>query len=203
MSHNPMSTDRRIRRTQNLLRQALVALALEKGYRSVTIQEVTERADIGYRTFFRHYDSLDALLQDVAQSVLQELSDKLALYQPVSEIGMLTEKGAALFAYVRQHAALFRVLLLDDSVPFILRPVIDDTRRRVEGMLTAMQARRFPAALVAHHLVAATFALLRWYLDNDFPETPQRMGEIFTRLVVEPTWQAAEIPASSLPPTTS
>jgi AcrR family transcriptional regulator len=39
--------DRRIRRTQHLLAQALIALTLEKGYEAVTIRDLTERADIG------------------------------------------------------------------------------------------------------------------------------------------------------------
>lgn len=193
--HNHMPTDRRVRRTKNLLRQALIALALEEGYRAVTIQEVTERADIGYRTFFRHYDSLDALLRDVAQSVLDELSGKLALFQPVSDPGILTERGTALFAYVHQHADIFRVLLLDDSILFVLRPVIEGTRQRLSEGLTVMQTGSYPAGLVATHLVTATFGLMRWYLENDFPETPERMGEIFSSLIVQPTWQAVAVSA--------
>ncbi len=191
-----MSTDRRVRRTQKLLRQALISLALEKGYRAVTIQEVTERADVGYRTFFRHYGGLDALLQDVAQNVLDELGGRLALYQPVSDVDALTEKGAALFAYIRRHAPLFRVLLLDDSAPFVLSPVIAETRHQVENTLSILQGGRFPIPLVANHLVTATFGLMRWYLENDLPETPQRMGEIFAELIVQPTWQAV----GNLPP---
>src|SRR5689334_4808121 len=55
-------SDRRIVRTRNLLAQALVALTLEKNYDAVTIREITDRAEIGYATFFRHYPDKDALL---------------------------------------------------------------------------------------------------------------------------------------------
>src|SRR5205809_797707 len=47
--------DRRVRRTQQLLAEALIALTLEKGYEAVTIRDITKRADVGYATFFRHY----------------------------------------------------------------------------------------------------------------------------------------------------
>ncbi len=56
------SQDRRIKRTQQLLAKALIALTLEKGYEVVTIRDITEWADVGYATFFRHYYSKDALL---------------------------------------------------------------------------------------------------------------------------------------------
>jgi AcrR family transcriptional regulator len=46
--------DRRVKRTQSALAKALIALTLEKGYDAVTIRDITERADIGYATFFRH-----------------------------------------------------------------------------------------------------------------------------------------------------
>jgi AcrR family transcriptional regulator len=72
-----VQTDRRVKRTQNLLAKALIALTLEKGYEVVTIRDITERADVGYATFFRHYHSKDELLQDVSEVVIEELTDLL------------------------------------------------------------------------------------------------------------------------------
>ncbi|HEY7418111.1 MAG TPA: TetR/AcrR family transcriptional regulator, partial [Ktedonobacteraceae bacterium] len=69
--------DRRVRRTQQLLAKALIALTLEKGYEAVTIRDITERADIGYATFFRHYHDKDELLRGVLDVVLTELTDLL------------------------------------------------------------------------------------------------------------------------------
>ena len=44
-----MTQDRRVRRTQNSLKEALIAEAREKGYKNITIQDVTTRADVGCR----------------------------------------------------------------------------------------------------------------------------------------------------------
>ena len=68
-------TDRRVRRTQKALGDALITLALEKEYDEITIQEITDRADIGYRTFFRHYSDKDELLMDVLSSVRMEMRE--------------------------------------------------------------------------------------------------------------------------------
>ena len=46
--------DRRVTRTRKLLTEALISLSLEKGYEAVTIRDITDRAGVGYATFFRH-----------------------------------------------------------------------------------------------------------------------------------------------------
>src|SRR5258707_301232 len=53
--------DRRVRRTRRALREALVALIVERGYEKVTVQDVLDRADIGRSTFYAHYRDKDDL----------------------------------------------------------------------------------------------------------------------------------------------
>ncbi len=186
MSQNTPVPDRRILRTKRLLRKALIALALEKGYRHVTIQEVTTQADIGYRTFFRHYSSLDDLLKDVAQSVLDELSTRLALYEPVADLQLLTEKGTHLFAYIRKNENIFRVLLLDESAAPLLRPLVEGSRANIAASLESANVQGFPIPIIANHLIVSTFALMRWWMENDFPYPPKFMGQVFTGLIIQP-----------------
>src|SRR5438876_11570414 len=91
--------DRRVKRTQHLLARALIVLTLEKGYEAVTIRDITERADVGYATFFRHYHDKDELLKDVLDVVLTEIIDLLGSTQPAADP---TTIGVLLFRYVQQ-----------------------------------------------------------------------------------------------------
>src|ERR1700736_4728854 len=100
--------DRRVRRTQHLLARALIALTLEKGYEAVTIRDITERADIGYATFFRHYRDKDELLKDVLDVVLTELIDLLGPAMPAADPATV---GVLLFRYVQDQSEVVRVLL--------------------------------------------------------------------------------------------
>ena len=56
------TTDRRVRRTRQLLRDALMELTLERGYDRVTVQDILDRADVGRSTFYAHYRDKDDLL---------------------------------------------------------------------------------------------------------------------------------------------
>ncbi len=187
-------TDRRVRRTQKLLGQALIAVALEKGYDHITIQDVTGRADVGYRTYFRHYSGIDELLVDVAQASLDELDELLKI--PLNGSGQANlgvypeENGEILFKYIRENSDIFRVLLLERGVRFCLEPVINNARQQAEDLFSGLADDHIPVAIAANHLVDATFALIRWWLENDMPYSPKRMGSIFASLIMHPTWQA-------------
>ena len=100
--------DRRVRRTQKALARALISLTLEKGYEAITIRDITDRAEIGYATFFRHYHDKDALLKDVLDVVLDELTSLLSA--PMSEANHETI-GTLIFRYAQEHSEVVLVLL--------------------------------------------------------------------------------------------
>ncbi len=58
----PAPRDRRVERTHRLLRDALVALVIEKGWDEITIQDVCDRADVGRSTFYTHFADREDLL---------------------------------------------------------------------------------------------------------------------------------------------
>ena len=189
-----MNKDRRIRRTHKLLGEALIALVLEKGYKNITIQDVTERADIGYRTFFRHYDGLDELFIAIAQTRVDELYAILDLPEGDEVVDdpltLFRNSGATLFRQIQESPKMFRVLLLDDNLSFILAPVMKVARQKNEELLKYLPSTNIAIPIAANHIIASTFALMRWWLENDMPHPPEEMGEIFTKLIVQPTWLA-------------
>ncbi|MGZ3602944.1 MAG: TetR/AcrR family transcriptional regulator [Ktedonobacterales bacterium] len=178
--------DRRVKRTQRLLAQALIALTLERGYDTVTIRDITERADIGYATFFRHYHDKDALLADVLQVVLEELLVRL---QPQHTNGSETdpaEVGRLIFEYIDEHSEVCRVLLGSQGPASLVRRVIEEGAQRVVREHTPRQGGLVPVEIAANHVVAATIALIQWWLDHEMPHPPQRMGKIYAELIYHP-----------------
>ncbi len=187
-----MTEDRRVRRTQKLLGEALIAEALEKGYKNITIQDVTRRADVGYRTYFRHYTGLDELLVSVAQDRLDDFYQILDLPLPgemlEDPLDFFHRVGHTLFQFVHDNQENFRFLLLDDSLRFVLDPVMSRARQKTEIYLAALPRKNIPADLAADHIISSVFSLMRWWLENDLRHSPQKMGDIFSNLIIKPTW---------------
>ncbi len=182
------SQDKRVKRTQNLLAKALIDLTLEKGYEAVTIRDITQRADIAYTTFFRHYPDKDALLQDVLEVVLADL---IELLQPHMPTGDPAEVGTLLFQYVGDHSEVSRVLLATRGSRTLVHQMVAEGSQRVLREHSPRFGSAVPADVAANHLVASSVALVQWWLEHDMPYTPAQMGIMYRDLIYKPTVAAA------------
>ncbi len=176
--------DRRVKRTQNLLAKALIALTLEQGYDAITIRDITQHADVGYATFFRHYHDKDELLQDVLEVVLDEL---MHVFFASSYQGNPSTDGLLLFRYVQQHSEVIRVLLSSGRASSLIQRIIEAVTQDVLSRQTLVEGGVVPEEIAAYHLITSSITLVQWWLDHDMPYTPERMGEIYHELIIRPT----------------
>ena len=176
--------DKRVRRTRAALAEALIALTIEQGYEGITIQEITGRAGVGYRTYFRHYADKEALLHEVLQSTVSELRPLIEApaggastsYQPVPP-----ENGRVIFEHIAANSDLYRVLLSSGSAA--LEPIMAYAWQEALDSLGKMPDPPMPPPILAQHAVATIFALVRWWLDNEMPYPPEEMAVYLAQLL--------------------
>ncbi|HHB91026.1 MAG TPA: TetR/AcrR family transcriptional regulator [Anaerolineae bacterium] len=176
------TADKRTLRTRTRLREALIDLLMAKDYESITIRDITQRAGVGYATFFRHYASKDDLLVDAFQESVAQLE---SLLQAMGTSGSPAEEGRLIFEHVAAHHDLYRVFLRGEGT----QSLVDEALREGVKELVMTYARytpSIPAAILANHVVASVIALVKWWLRNDMPFPPERMGEIYARMIIEP-----------------
>lgn len=70
--------DRKKLQTREALREAALRLAVERGYDQLTVEAITEAADVSLRTFFNHFSSKDEALLSPAPEAGQQLAELLA-----------------------------------------------------------------------------------------------------------------------------
>ena len=68
--------DPRVKRTRQLLEQAFLELLDEKGFQSVTVQNITDRATVNRATFYAHFDDKFALLDHVIRESFQKVLER-------------------------------------------------------------------------------------------------------------------------------
>src|ERR1700722_4911305 len=66
--------DRRVARTQKLLRDALHSLIREKDYDSIVVKEILDRANVGRSAFYMHFRDKDELLASSIHDILGTVS---------------------------------------------------------------------------------------------------------------------------------
>ena len=68
---------RRKRETRARLLEAALKLMAEKGMEGVAINEITEAADVGFGSFYNHFESKEAIYATLVESVFEEFADWL------------------------------------------------------------------------------------------------------------------------------
>lgn len=70
--------DPRVKRTRLLLEHAFMEVLREKGFQTVTVQDITERAGVNRATFYAHFADKYALLDhSIRQGFLQEIEKRM------------------------------------------------------------------------------------------------------------------------------
>ncbi|MDO9303325.1 MAG: TetR family transcriptional regulator, partial [Anaerolineales bacterium] len=66
--------DPRVKRTRNLILQSFENLLAEKNFESISVQDVTDRAEINRATFYAHFQDKYTLLDySINQMFMQEI----------------------------------------------------------------------------------------------------------------------------------
>ena len=180
--------DRRVKRTQKALARALISLTLEKGYEAITIRDITDQAEIGYATFFRHYHDKDALLKDVLDVVLDELTSLLTV--PMNEANHKII-GTLVFRYAQEHNEVILVLLSSQGSSTLVRHMIEAGTQSVFNQNIPLAESHVPPEIAANHLVTSTISLIQWWVEHEMPYPPEEMGVIYQELIARPTFAAA------------
>lgn len=189
--------DRRIRRTRRALAGALMELAAAFPYETITIRDIADRADIGYATFFRHYDSKDDLMLDIFQTIAADL-EAVAGEHGAS---FFEQEGLLIFAHVQANESLYRGIL--DSLVFtrkLRRLFADLVERHVREHMPDPGEHQILMSAAVHHMVAALIGMIEWWLEGDRAVPLEHMAELYDRLIIRATWHALLAnPSEALP----
>ena len=71
--------DPRIKRTRQMIEQSFSTLVIEKGFQNLSVQDITERAEINRATFYSHFPDKYALLDHVVQQGFRQEIEKRML----------------------------------------------------------------------------------------------------------------------------
>jgi len=178
--------DRRVRRTRRRLRDAIIELIIEYGYDNITIQQITDRADLSRATFYLHYRDKDELLAYSLEEMFNELVEKLdtPLFNPKEQAASTETPPIVLaFLHVQQHHELYKALLIGDrGVTYVIYREIQYLARIANAQLAQLTHEAIDEDLVtiaSQHLAGSLFSVILWWLQENMPRTPEEMAKLF------------------------
>lgn len=192
MSGNTSRTDPRITRTLKLLGDALRDLIIERGYDSITVQDITDRAEVSRTTFYLHFKDKDELLFDSMRRIYDDLTR--AYQARVLDVHSLDDIeraacDAADYQHVAQYADFYRAMLgKHGSAAFIqqvLNYLTDEmTKGMVQPAVAGLANSPVPPTIIASFLAGAQIGMINWWLQNDMRYSPEEMARMQYRLSI-------------------
>lgn len=66
--------DRRVNRTKRMIKIAFIDLLAEQSLPTIMVSEITERADVGRSTFYKYFDNVDDLFNQLSEGLIDDLA---------------------------------------------------------------------------------------------------------------------------------
>lgn len=176
--------DRRSQRTCQALIHALIELLSAKHYDQITIQDIVDHANVGRATFYTHYQNKDDLLKSGFERILDTLVQTIVL----NEEYQCPFDTSVLFHHAQGHYELYRTLIWGSGINLLAKEGHAALSKKIEDrfalLLTEKQPPSIPLSILSCSMAGALLVILKWWLENKMPYSPERMDEIFQQLVM-------------------
>jgi AcrR family transcriptional regulator len=180
--------DRRVQRTKQLLREALLCLIREKGFEALTVQDIIDRANVGRATFYAHFDNKEDLLVSGLEGLRVTLKEhqRQAHLRQIGSDEQLFAFSRETFAHVAGHRDVFRAMVGKQSGALIQqllhKIMVDLVREDVKAMLG--RTGPVPAEAVVQFLAGGLFGLVRLWADGKLRLSVDEVNALFRKLAL-------------------
>ena len=141
-------TRRRASRTREKLLDAALSAFNEIGIDLTSIQDITERADVGKGTFYRHFEDKPALLRTLMDRAVAHLVERIKQATPTKGATLEAVLGALLDTHMEffvQHGQEYLLLFQGPVMLRMKRKLAEGLEQPFAFYLTALEQQLAPA----------------------------------------------------------
>ncbi|MBB6636614.1 TetR/AcrR family transcriptional regulator [Cohnella thailandensis] len=167
--------DRRIIKSQEAIKKAIIELISEKNFDQITIQDISDRANVSRKTIYLHYaDKFDLL-----DKLIEEYIDRL---RKVSETACEMEWRPATqvcFEYLESNYLFFSTMLANKGAPYFRSRFLEYQSEAFRNELRKTNERNSAVneEVIVHFVASAYVGVVEWWLTNGMPYPPRVMAD--------------------------
>lgn len=183
---NVQKQDRRIRKTQKLLKESLLELMEKKEFKNISVKDITELADLNRGTFYLHYADTYSLLQEMETDVLKDFQYMVSSYRDVFKKDSLLPVVIPIIQYIEENKKICKILFENSSS--------NDFVNRFHTLVlkngTAIIKEQYPDAkdvTLNYFLEFITYGLtgvLKQWLNTDMKEQKEEVAEFVDKVIM-------------------
>ncbi|HHY27975.1 MAG TPA: TetR/AcrR family transcriptional regulator [Desulfitobacterium dehalogenans] len=187
---NP-NEDRRIIRTKEAIRNALVALIEEKGFDALSVKDITAKANINRGTFYLHYKDKFDLLDKTLEEVTKDMENIILKITTLSTADFVDTRipltiVVRLFEYFNDNASLMQAILATKGNYALQTQIKKLMWSNVfeKNYVTLIKKEKLlvPSEYLVSYIASAHFGVIQEWLDRGRRETPEEMAKILVNI---------------------
>jgi AcrR family transcriptional regulator len=170
--------DRRRIKTREAIYKALIELMSEKSFENITINDISERANLNRGTLYLHYsdkyDMLDKCIKDHLNNMLN--------FCTISKSGEarldVVSSPLPLFQYFEEHFPFYSSMLTNKGLTCFQEQLILLVKNGiVERMSIGETKQEDNKEVVVQYMASAFVGVVEWWIKNNMPHSPQIMAQ--------------------------
>ncbi|HDX9576842.1 TPA: TetR/AcrR family transcriptional regulator [Bacillus pseudomycoides] len=194
------SNDPRVKRTRQAIRDALISLIHEKGFDSITVQDIAEKATVNRATFYSHYYDKYDLLDKSIEEMLTTFADILKPKElDKSEFPLTLDTPhpsfLSLFSHIAENAFFYQVMLGENGIPKFSSRMMKAIQTNLLLSLSISQPNEdqlaVPRDILISYVTGAHLGMIISWLKQNMPYTPHYMALQLARLIILGPYTAA------------
>lgn len=167
--------DRRILKTQESMKKAVIELMTEKNFDDITIQDIADRANINRGTIYLHYQDKFDLLDKLIEAHIHELGE-------MGEWACKLDWDNALipfFEYFEKNHLFFSTMLASKGAPSFRTRLLDFILEGFKGEIDKESERNtdLNEDVMLQYAGAAYVGIIEWWIRNGMPYPPQVLAK--------------------------
>ncbi|MGG0414326.1 TetR/AcrR family transcriptional regulator C-terminal domain-containing protein [Peribacillus simplex] len=167
--------DRRIVRTRDAIKKAFLELMSEKNFDSITIQDISDRANINRATVYLHYLDKFDLLDKVIEEHIHNMANLCELEAEMDWI----ESTVICMEYLVSNYLFFSTMLASEGARYFRSRFVQHNIEEFKKDVDVTKGKNLGQNedIVAEFVANAYVGVVEWWLKNGMPYPPKEMAE--------------------------
>lgn len=178
--------DRRIRKTQQLIKKTLIELLKEKSIQEISVVELSDRADLNRGTFYLHYKDIFSLLEQMENEFFMELKNIMDSHPIQESNGSPLPLLEDLFRLLEKNASFCIVLLSSNGTVSFMKQLKLLLRETCFNHWSYLFHKEENALFEYYYnyMLGGCIGLIEIWLLNEERELPEKMA-LLTKNILE------------------
>lgn len=181
-------SDQRVVKTRQQLKQSVFVLINEFDYDHLSVMQIVKHAKVGHKTFYRHYQDKDELVQELVYDLL---TDVFSQRQPPKNPGDIKAMALLLLETVEKYSGFVLKIRHGIRMNQLIEMFQNLALSEIQLFETLTSkppnnAEHPPKELKAFFFTASLVDLIYWWLENGKPCSKEVMSDYINQLVIDP-----------------